>query len=85
MDLTTLIIIIAVIALVMFFLNRNRMMPGSGNSGVDRPTYDDPNYASSGSIGGGPETLEERSVGGPEPSEPAYDDPKYRSGGSIGG
>jgi len=106
MDLTTLIIIIAVIALVMFFLNRSRMMPGAGygTPGVDRPTYDDPNYASGGSIGdadqpvyddpkyrsggsigGAPETLEERSVAGPEPSEPAYDDPKYRSGGSIGG
>jgi hypothetical protein len=82
MDLTTLIIIIAVIALVMFFLNRSRMMPGAG---YGNPGVDDPNYASGGSIGGAPETLEERSVGGPEPSEPTYDDPKYRSGGSIGG
>jgi hypothetical protein len=73
MDLTTLIIIIAVIALVMFFLNRSRTMPGTGytNRGVDRPTYDDPNYASSGSIGG--------------TDQPVYDDPNYVSGGSIGG
>ena len=71
MDPTTLLIIIAVIALVMFFLNRNRTMPGSGNSGMDRPTYDDPNYASGGSIG--------------DADKPVYDDPNYASSGSIGG
>jgi len=69
MDLTTLILIILVVALVAYFMNRNRTIAG----GTERPTYDDPDYRSGGSIGGG----------GTE--RPTYDDPDYRSGGSIGG
>ncbi|MBE7550246.1 MAG: hypothetical protein HS126_04110 [Anaerolineales bacterium] len=64
MDSTTLLMIIGFIILlaVMYFFNRNR---------VARPgTYDDENYRSGGSIGGGQRT---------------YDDPDYRSSGSIGG
>jgi hypothetical protein len=99
MDMTTLILIIAIIALVMFFMNRNRMASrgpyynDTAARGNERPTYDDPDYSSSGSIGGSPgvEVPRERTVGGLEtPSassdnSPRHDDPKYRSGGSIGG
>lgn len=61
MDTTTLIIL-GVVALLGFYLyNRNRVKP--------QGTFDDENYRSGGSIGGGP----------------AYDDENYRSGGSIGG
>jgi hypothetical protein len=57
------IIVIAVIALlVWYFFNRNRVAPPG--------TYDDKDYRSGGSIGGGQRT---------------YDDPDFRSGGSIGG
>jgi hypothetical protein len=93
MDMTTLIIIFAIIALVMFFLNRNRMISRGWPTtygdpytrGNERPTYDDPGYSSSGSIGGTrqPDMPQERSVG--RINEPHHDDPKYRSGGSIGG
>lgn len=59
---TTWLIILGIIALVALYLyNRNRTPP--------RGTYDDKNYRSGGSIGGGPG---------------AYDDPDVRSGGSIG-
>src|SRR5512134_2339914 len=64
MDSTTLLMIVGFIILlaVLYFFNRNR---------VSRPgTYDDENYRSGGSIGGGQRT---------------YDDPDYRSSGSIGG
>lgn len=64
MDSTTVLMIIGFIILlaVLYFFNRNR---------VARPgTYDDENYRSGGSIGGGQRT---------------YDDPDYRSSGSIGG
>ena len=62
-----------IIAIVMFFLNRNRMISRNGPTtygdpytrGNERPTYDDPGYTSSGSIGGTPEpeAPRERSVG----------------------
>ena len=94
MDISTLVIIVVVIALVMFFLNRNRgaargpFYNDTTSRGNERPTYDGPNYTSSGSIGGAPapDSLHERSDGGPAPSSsPRHDDPNYRSGGSIGG
>ncbi|HEX5691427.1 MAG TPA: hypothetical protein VFX76_15540, partial [Roseiflexaceae bacterium] len=76
MDMTTLILIIAVIALVMFFMNRNRMVsrgPGTYNDpyagGNERPSYDSPEYRSGGSIGGdrtGVEIPDDRAVGGLE-------------------
>lgn len=60
---TTWLIILGILLLVGLYLyNRNRTPP--------RGTYDDKNYRSGGSIGGGPG---------------AYDDPDVRSGGSIGG
>jgi len=63
MNSTTLWIILAVVAVVALYLyNRNRPAP--------RGTYNDPNFNSSGSIGGGPR---------------AHDDPNFRSSGSIGG
>ena len=92
MDMTTLIIIFAVIALVMFFMNRGRTISRGPTTygdpytrGNERPTYDDPGYSSAGSIGGTrePDMPQERSVG--RINEPHHDDPKYRSGGSIGG
>ena len=90
MDTTTLLIIVVVILLVMFLLNRNRAGgygPLSGTGGNERPRYDDPDYTSAGSIGGGAPPLHERSVGeAPSGGErPRHDDPNYRSGGSIGG
>jgi len=96
MDTTTLILIIVIIALVLFFMNRNRTASRGPTNytdpnarGDERPTYDDPNYTSGGSIGGSPdvELPRERTAGGIEtPSNrPRHDDPNYRSGGSIGG
>ena len=92
MDTTTLIIIIVVVLAVMYFMNRSRggyANPNTRNTGVgpERPTYDDPDYTSTGSIGGTDRTvLHERSVGDGQPSSGAtHDDPNYRSGGSIGG
>lgn len=63
MNSTTLWIIIAVlVVLAFYFYNRSRPAP--------RGTYNDPNFRSSGSIGGGTR---------------ANDDPNFRSSGSIGG
>ena len=81
MDSTTIWIIIAVIALVAFFLyNRNRPAPrgtyddrntrSSGSIGGGKRSYDDPNHRSSGSIGGG---------------QRGHDDPEHARRGSIGG
>jgi hypothetical protein len=94
MDLTTLLIIGLIIVVVVMLFSRNRGF-GTGGSpiytnrtgGVDRPTYDDPDYTSSGSFGGnGAEAPpQERSVGGTSgAARPTHDDPNYRSGGSIG-
>jgi len=93
MDLTTLLVIGLIIVVVVMLLSRNRAM-GTGGSpiyrdqtgGVDRPTYDDTGYTSSGSFGGdGAEAPpQERSVGGTSGSSRTHDDPNYRSGGSIG-
>ena len=83
MDLTTLILIIVVIALVGYFMNRNRTIA----RGTERPTYDDPDYRSGGSIGGSPSagTSHRKSdTGGASAQSPRNDDPNYRSGGSIG-
>jgi hypothetical protein len=64
MDTTMIVMIVLFVILLvaLYFFNRNRpAAPG---------TYDDPNYRSGGSIGGGQRT---------------YDDPNFRSSGSIGG
>ena len=91
MDLTTILVIGLIIVVVVFLMSRNRTtgasrgpVYGNQNGGVDRPTYDDSGYTSSGSIGGsGAEPpAQERSVGGT--SGRTNDDPNYRSGGSIG-
>jgi len=81
MDTTTIIVIIAIIALIGFYLyNRNRPAP--------RGTYDDKNTRSSGSIGGGtrahddPNVRSSGSIGG---GTRGYDSPQHSSGGSIGG
>jgi hypothetical protein len=92
MDLTTLLIIGLIIVVVVFLISRNRGGYGSGpvyrnqtGGGVERPTYDDTGYTSSGSIGGSAMPPQERSVGGgASNSGRTNDDPNYRSGGSIG-
>ena len=94
MDLTTLLVIgLFVVVVVMLFMRNRGMGAGNGpiygnrTGGVDRPTYDDSGYTSSGSIGGsGVEPpAQERSVGGINDSGGrTHDDPNYRSGGSIG-
>ena len=94
MDLTTLLVIGLIIVVVVMLMSRNRAM-GTGGSpgyrdqtgGVDRPTYDDTGYTSSGSFGGdsAEPPAQERSVGGTSGgSSRTHDDPNYRSGGSIG-
>ena len=93
MDLTTLLVIGLIIVVVVMLISRNRRFGAGGapiysdrTGGVDRPTYDDPGYTSSGSFGGsGVEPpAQERSVGDTSGSRPTHDDPNYRSGGSIG-
>jgi len=93
MDLTTLLVIGLIIVVVVMLISRNRGFGGnspiSGNrtGGMERPTYDDPGYTSSGSIGGSTAEppAQERSVGGANGgSGRTNDDPNYRSGGSIG-
>jgi len=91
MDLTTLLIIGLIIVVAVMLFSRNRSMGSGGpvyrdqTGGVDRPTYDDSGYTSSGSIGGSvaEPPAQERSVGGGTSSR-THDDPNYRSGGSIG-
>ncbi len=95
MDTTTLLIIVVVVVVVALIISRNRSATGgapytrTGPTGTDRPTYDDPDYTSAGSIGGSEVVTpvpQERSVGGTSgPAERTHDDPNYRSGGSIGG
>ena len=80
MDFTTILIIVAVIALAaLYFYNRSRPAPHG--------TYDDKVVRSSGSIGGGTRAYDDEKVrssgsigGGPR----AYDDREHTSGGSIG-
>jgi hypothetical protein len=92
MDLTTLLVIGLIIVVVVMLISRNRTMGGGPIStnragGVDRPSYDDPGYSSSGSFGSNDAepAPQERSVGGTTGSaRPTKDDPNYRSGGSIG-
>jgi len=81
METTTIIIIIAVIALLGFYLyNRSRPAP--------RGTYDDKATRSSGSIGGGtranddPNVRSSGSIGG---GTRGHNSPQHSSGGSIGG
>lgn len=81
MDTTTIIVIIAVLALLGFYLyNRSRPAP--------RGTYDDKNTRSSGSIGGGtrahddPNVRSSGSIGG---GTRGHNSPQHSSGGSIGG
>ena len=94
MDFTTLLVIGLIVVVAMLVLSRNRRVGQGGpiysdqTGGVDRPTYDDPDYTSSGSIGGSAvePPAQERSVGGTsDGNRPTHDDPNYRSGGSIGG
>lgn len=81
MDLTTIGIIVVVVALIGLFLyNRSRPAP--------QGTYDDKKVSSSGSIGGGtrahddPNVRSSGSIGG---GVRAYDTPNETSSGSIGG
>src|SRR5687768_10571266 len=74
MDTMSIILIIVVIALLVFFMNRSRTIARGSN----RPTYDDPDYRSGGSIGGA-------SGGASGGARPTHDSPDYRSGDSIGG
>lgn len=81
MDTTMIIIVIAAVALIGFWLyNRNKPAP--------RGTYDDKNVRSSGSIGGGtrahddPNVRSSGSIGG---GTRAHDAREHGSGGSIGG
>jgi len=94
MDFTTLLVIGLIIVVAVMMFSRSRRA-GSSNGpiyrdqtgGVERPTYNDPGYTSSGSIGGSAvePPAAERSVGGPSgDSGRTHDDPNYRSGGSIG-
>jgi len=92
MDFTTILVIGLIIVVALMIISRNRRAGSSGPiygnqpGGVERPTYDDPGYTSSGSIGGSavePPT-QERSVGGTSGNSRTHDDPNYRSGGSIG-
>jgi len=94
MDLTTLLVIGLIVVVVVMLFTRNRGF-GSGSGpvyrnqtgGVDRPTYDDTSYTSSGSIGGSvaEPPPQERSVGDASSGNSrTHDDPNYRSGGSIG-
>jgi hypothetical protein len=93
MDLTTLLVIGLIIVVVVLLISRNRGAGYGGSpvyrdqtGGVDRPTYDDTGYTSSGSIGGSAAPPpQERSVGGASGNAGrTNDDPNYRSGGSIG-
>ena len=93
MDFTTLLVIGLIVVVAILLLSRNRRVGPGGpiysdqTGGVDRPTYDDTGYTSSGSFGGdGAEAPpQERSVGGTSGgSGRTHDDPNYRSGGSIG-
>ena len=94
MDTTTLLIIVVVVVVAALIISRNRSRAGSApytrTTGTERPTYDDPGYTSTGSIGGSEVVTpvpQERSVGGGTTgtNERSHDDPNYRSGGSIGG
>jgi hypothetical protein len=88
---TTMWIILAVIALLaLYFYNRSR--PAA------RGTYNDPNFQSGGSIGGGPRATDDPNFqssgsigGGPsasapsnQPERPRHDDENFKSGGSFG-
>jgi len=93
MDFTTLLVIgLIIVVAVMMFSRSRRAGTGSGpvygnqTGRVERPTYDDSGYTSSGSIGGSvaEPPAQERSVGGTADSGRTHDDPNYRSGGSIG-
>ena len=94
MDLTTLLVIGLIIVVVVMLISRNRGLGGNSpistnrTGPVERPTYDDSGYTSSGSIGGSvaEPPAQERSVGGATTSGSGRtnDDPNYRSGGSIG-
>ncbi len=82
MDTTTLIMLGlgAIVLLGIYLYNRNRVKP--------RGTFDDENYRSGGSIGGGPAHDDENyrsggSIGGS--SQTAHDSPDFKSGGSIAG
>jgi len=81
MDSTTIWIIIAVVALLAFFLyNRNRPAPPG--------TYDDRRTRSSGSIGGGDRAYDapnQRSSGSIGGGQRGHDAPEHESRGSIGG
>ena len=81
MDFTTILIIVAVIALAaLYFYNRSRPAP--------RGTYDDKEVRSSGSIGGGTRAYDDeevRSSGSIGGGTRAYDTPEHASRGSIGG
>ena len=81
MDTTTIIVIVAVVALLALFLY-NRSRPAAHG------TYDDKNVRSSGSIGGGTRAYDDenvRSSGSIGGGTRAYDTPSTHSGGSIGG
>lgn len=81
METTTIVIIVAIIALIAFYLyNRNKPAP--------RGTYDDKDLRSNGSIGGGTRAHDDanvRSSGSIGGGTRAYDSPDQSSGGSIGG
>jgi hypothetical protein len=92
---TILLVVFLVIALVAMWMRSSGSLGRTGpyrSRGFDgRSVYDDPNYRSSGSIGGRSGTYQDagyRPAPQPErrePSRPAYDDEAFRSGGSIGG
>ena len=95
MDTTTLLILVIIVLVVLLVMSRRGGMTGGSpygtgttrRTGPERPTYDDPEYTSTGSIGGTevrtPPVSHQRSVG--ETGGRTNDDPNYRSGGSIGG
>lgn len=93
MDTTTLLIIVIVVLVIVFVMSHRGGMTGGSpygttrRTGSERPTYDDPDYTSTGSIGGTeartPPVSHQRSVG--DSGGRTNDDPNYRSGGSIGG
>jgi hypothetical protein len=94
-----LVVILGVLALAMWWMRSSgaagpsRFGGRNYRSGIgrERSTYDDPDFRSTGSIGGSSGTYQDagyRPVSRPErrePSRPAYDDEEFRSGGSIGG
>lgn len=86
MDFQTIFIILAIVLLVAYLINRKQSNTDNNDleQGSERPNYDDPNVQGRGSFGRNRANQSSRSTNNTPPANSQNDDPNVRGRGGFG-